>query len=122
MASSPNNSGYHCGLDLLNGQQIYYASHSEVKQIGNRLAFTEKCALAVLLTVDNVDALSFPVVKNSGQLWDFAEDHSVLLRRIVLQLASEWKKFRSPTDGLWCYNLRGYVWFSDKPDKLHSIS
>jgi hypothetical protein len=88
--------------------------------IGNRLAFTEKVGFAVLLSAARFDAVCFPCVKNSGQLWDFADSHSVLLQSIVQQLASEWKEFRGPTDEPWFFNLRGYYCLSDS-DELHLV-
>jgi hypothetical protein len=120
MASSPETCVYGCGLDLMQGREIYYGSQSSVNMIGNRLAFTEKVGFAVLLSAARFDAVCFPCVKNSGQLWDFADSHSVLLQSIVQQLASEWKEFRGPTDEPWFFNLRGYYCLSDS-DELHLV-
>ena len=118
MASSPETGVYGCGLDLMQGQQIYYASHSSVNMIGNRLAFTEKVAFVVLLRAARLDALCFPVVKNSGQVWNFTETHSVLLRSIVQQLASEWKEFQGTDHVRWFFNLCGYYRFSDSDEQI----
>ena len=42
MASSPSTSAYRCGLDLLHGREILYASQTSTDQIGTILALTEK--------------------------------------------------------------------------------
>ena len=121
MASNPETCEYGCGLDLLQGRQIYYGEHSSVGMIGNRLAFTEKVAFVVMLMAHRCDAVCFPCSKNSGggTVWDFAERNSVLLQRIVHQLASEWKEFRT-TEFSWFFNLRGYFCLSDS-DEVHEV-
>ena len=73
------------------------------------MAITEKHAIALLLTIDKVDAMCFPVVKNSGRHWAFAESHSRVLRNIVSQLADQWIKYLTITDESWFFNLRGYA-------------
>ena len=129
MASSPETCVYECGLDLMQGREIYYAYQTEVNMSGrigeevlderlrciaNKLAFTDKCAFAVVLSSARIDAVCFPAVKNAGRLREFAKHHSGLLRSIVHQIASEWKEFRSPTQGHWFFNLRGYYAFKHR--------
>ena len=117
MASSPETCVYGCGLDLMQGQEIYYGQQAEVSSIGNRLAFTEKCAFAVLCKTSSIASVCFPCVKNGGQCWDFAADQSALYRSIVLELAKDWKKFRaSGTNEVGYFNLRGYYCYSDSDE------
>ena len=127
MAGSAETCAYGCGLDLMQGREIFYATHSQVNMIsnrqnqafslqsviGNRLAFTEKVGFAVLLTAARFDAVCFPCVKNSGKVWDFAASHTDLLKSIVQQLAHEWKEFRDSANEPWFFNLLGYYCFSD---------
>ena len=118
MASSPETCVYGCGLDLMQGQEIYYGKQDEVSSIGNRLAITEKCAFAVLCNAEFVESCCFPCVKNGGQCWDFAADHSEQMRSLVLEVASEWKKFRTYSDDEWYFNLRGFCCYSGS-DEVH---
>ena len=70
MASSPETCGYGCGLDLMQGQEIYYASHEERNNVGSKFFFTEKCAFAVLLEATRCFAVAFPCTKDGGATGD----------------------------------------------------
>ena len=114
MASSPETCGYGCGLDLMQGQEIYYASHEERNNVGSKFFFTEKCAFAVLLEATRCFAVAFPCTKDGGEVWAYAEVHAGRLESILKQLASEWKSYRRLNEELWHFNLRGYFAISSK--------
>ena len=107
MASSPETCQYGCGLDLMNGRQFHYADH-KAQIIDNRLAFTNKCAIALLLHADKSAALSFPCVKNASEAWHFAQQHSPQLLKVLNEAALEWKKFQTGSGDIWFFNLCGY--------------
>ena len=116
MASSPENGVYGCGLDLLQGLQIVYQDQQEVDKIAWRVAFTNRCAIAILLRAEMVNAVCFPVVKNSGKLWIFAAVNSARLQSIVDELAFTWKSFQTLNREIFFFNLRGYCCFSGSTD------
>ena len=121
MASTPETSVYGCGLGFMHGRQVYYAGQSEAtNSLSDKFAFTNKCAFAVLLVGQRVDAVCFPCVKNAGMLWDFVADHNVRLHSILEQLAMEWIEFRTPSGEPWFFNLCGYYRFTDSVG-LHAV-
>ena len=63
----------------------------------------------MLLRADRIDAVCFLCVKNAGELWSFAEEHSARLHRIALELAQEWQELQTETGVRWFFNLCGYV-------------
>lgn len=123
IASSPETCVYGCGLDLLQGREIHYACQTDLSNrhfVQSRLEFTEKCAFAVVLRADRIDAVCFPCVKNAGQLWGFAEEHGARLHRLALELAQEWQEFQTETGVPWFFNLCGYVRFKHS-NNLHLV-
>ena len=121
MAGSPATCVYGCGLDLLQGLEVWNAwDFNDANTIGNRLSFTYGCAFAVVLRTTVVAAVCFPVVKNAGRWWDYAAANSQLLLRIVQRLGNEWKEFATANGYIWFFNLRGYYVFSDCKT-LHSV-
>lgn len=118
MAGNPETCVYGCGLDLLQGRQIYYGEQSSVDLIDNRLAFTEKVAFVVMLRAHRCDAVCFPCAKNTGggAVWDFAAMNTVLLQSIVQQLGFEWKEFQTTTHLSWFFNLRGFCRLSNSDE------
>ena len=61
-----------------------------------------------MVIADFGNAACLPCVKNAGQLWGFARDHSAHLQGIVTELGGEWKEYVSVDGQQWFFNLRGY--------------
>ena len=119
-----------CGLNLLNGLQVYYGYHSEVNLSStpictdDRLVFTEKVAFALRLSPTRCAAMCFACVKNSASAYAFAASNSVVLQSIMQRLASEWKEFRGldAESERWFFNLRGFFCLGGGSDEVHLIS
>jgi len=77
-------------LDLLQGTSIRYHANCGPEQVlvvscAQEFQPTTGCAVAIYLWQDIRKAISFPVVKNKAQWWDFAERNSVALEEALVQ-------------------------------------
>ena len=98
-------------LDLLQGATAWYdscCSKAPVHTTHNLVQFTTGCAVAIYTWHDHREAVSFPVMKNSSQWNDFAEESSRVLQDFVVQKCSTPKLFQFEGE-MWFMTLAGYV-------------
>ena len=100
-------------LDLLQGARLRYDACSAgtipVTTVDGEFQMTSGCAIAVYIWQDDCRAVSFPVVKNHRQWWDFASKNSAALNDALVQKALSPSKYKVIATGeSWWFSLSGY--------------
>ena len=78
------------------------------------MQMTSGCALAVVMTNDNVAARSFVTAKkNVTEWWKFAASNTEAISSLASKAAKRWKTYQWLDDQgaieTWDFNLRGYM-------------
>ena len=101
-------------LDLLQGAEVLYdinCSRAQVCTTQNAVQITTGCAVAIYMWQNRRQGICFPVVKNAGQWWPFAEQNTMALQDFVVQ------KWNTPEELIfaegnwqlnWYFSLGGY--------------
>ena len=107
-------------LDLLQGAEVLYdcnCSTAEVCERQNALQITTGCGVAICMWHGTRLAICFPVVKNAGKWWLFAEKSTMALQDFVERKWNTPEHFTYMEGGLllkWCFSLGGYCKYEDE--------
>jgi len=73
---------------------------------------TTGCAVAIYLWQETRKAVSFPVVKNQAQWWEFAQRNSIALEEALVQKVAlpEAYRVKSTSSECWYFSLAGYIY------------
>ena len=115
-------SRYQCGLDLFHNRQVFYGWFESGKltepgkfRSQDVVGFTNKCAVALVVNNHFQGGACFPVVKNAGLQWAFAEENTAHLIAIIAQMSKEWAKYRcfdpAGHELFWFFNFCGFACF-----------
>jgi len=83
-------------LDLLQGAEVLYdvnCSRAQVCTTQNAVQITTGCAVAIYMWQNRRQGICFPVVKNAGQWWPFAEQNTMALQDFVVQKCNTPEEF-----------------------------
>ena len=108
------------GLDLFDGLTVKYDSNVSAHAVSvdtsyeaRLLQMTTGCALALVLTKEDVSGISFTTVKNQAQWWNFAESNTTEVQRLVQRKCEDWETYEYNGDW-WYFNLRGFIFFENR--------
>ena len=107
------------GLDLFDGLTVKYDCNVSASAVSvdtsykaGLLQMTTGCALALVMTKEEVSGISFTTVKNQAQWWSFAESNTTEVQRLVQKKCEDWKTYHHNGER-WYFNLRGFLFFEN---------
>ena len=114
------------GLDIFGGCTVRYDFNAAAKHVAvdtnaqqRIIQITSGCGVVVIMDPVVQIGVSFPTVKNHRKWWDFADQSTLQLKKVIALKVSEWQPC-SHGEVVWYFNIMGMISYYQLRPQLSS--